>query len=260
MKKVLSLFLAFVMLFSLGTTVFAENTTSQEPVINLDIVTSDLAYSVIDAEKYNTLEIGNHMMAYVWNGTDLVSSEDEVLFYPIYGDGEIVAILTMFNPNHDQSYSVAIDFAKELNSATAQGSQKYFIVEAGSKIYIHTNGQTSLLKENGKPMDIPQSQAQTADSIAQGGLQPDGGPVVTDGSTNNYEASDALTLSELASYISDNADALPNTLHSDETVKEERIDITQEHQPPMSQREKLVTISLWGAGDEKITCALFFPK
>lgn len=229
MKKLLSITVALTMLLGSGVTAFAQTddevSVSPSPTIDMDVVTSNLSYSVLEAEKYDKLEIGEYMTAYVWNGNDLVSSAEEVLFYPIYGDDEIVAILTMFNPNGDQSYSISTDFANELNAATESGSQDYFIVEAGSKLFIHTGNQTALLRDYGEPMEAVAFQAEAVNTVSSGGPQPDGQPVVEDALSTNYEASNSLTVDGLGSYISINADSLPDTTNSYRESEENRIDI-----------------------------------
>lgn len=212
-------------------------------MIDVEMIKSDLTYRVIEAEKYNKLEIGNHMQAYVWDGSNLVSSENEVLFYPIFGDDKIVAILTMFDPQGDQSYTVGIDFAQELNVATASGLKDYYIVEAGSKIYVHANDQASLLVEYGKPMDASELQTDEVAPLSEdrdlsdGGPETDGRPVVSQGLSINYEESNSLTLSELNSYISANVEDLPSDQNVNRSTDIGRIDITPTNRP---QTRKMV--------------------
>lgn len=245
MRKLISILMALVVLLSLGTTALAKTAGDSAalgtPTIDLDVIKSDLTYYVIEAGKYEKIEIGNHMLAYLWDGAELVSSEKEVLFYPIYGDNEIVAILTMFSPHKDQSYTVSIDFARELNSATASGSQPYFIVEAGPKRYIYTNGQATVLTEYGEPMDVNEKELPPHPPApsTEGGAQPDGQPVVTEGLDISYEIRSSLTLSGLKAYISTNLEKYASILNEAASLDENRIDITPANEPRTKQIRRL---------------------
>ena len=226
MKKFLLTLATLLIFVGLEIPTFAQS--NADPEIDLDLIKTDLVYSVIEAEKYEQIEIGNPMLAFVWDGTNLISSKEDVLFYPIYGDNKIVAILSYFNPYDSPSYSVGVDFAPELDAATNSGAQEYFIIEAGSQLYIYTKGEASLLSTYGQPMEVSVGEeALLNENVQQSNApQPDEAPTDINDISINYESSNSLTLEELDSYIESNKDALLDELANSSDISSNHIDIT----------------------------------
>lgn len=201
--------------------------------IDVDTVTSNLTWQVIDSTQYSKIEIGNYLPAYVWDGSELVTSEQEVIFYPIYGDNQIVAILTMFNPHGEKSYTVGIDFAPELNNAIVNGAKEFFIVEAGSKIFIYSNGHATLLKQYGVPGEVnadelsQQNNIESSDSKEGQGPRPDGQPNMQSGIVTDYDQSNSLTVNELDLYVSSSSKQFDETdAARNNSVSNDYLDIT----------------------------------
>lgn len=218
-RSSISLFLTLIIVIGLVTgahanaeepSVSAQQTASLTD-IDLDIITSNLTYSVVNPTQYDKIEVRNHIPAYIWDGENLVSSEQEVLFYPIFGDDDIVAILTVFDPLGDKSYTVGIDFAVELNNVLSSGVEDFFIVEAGSKLFLYSDGEAFLLKQYAEPsmVDVEvlpsyMTSEATSDNQSTSNFQgpvTDGTPSVKDSMISDYVASNSLNESMLMSAV-----------------------------------------------------------
>ena len=147
MRKFLSFFLVASMFFaSIPTIVSAEDVNNIEVEYKYydEIITSDIVERIEDMlsqarqtsrfglSDFETLEIGTRLNSYVLR--DGVQLLEDIYYYPIMNNGNIVSIITVYGEKGSHSISLGANFAERLQ-AFLQNNESVAMLHMGDNLY-----------------------------------------------------------------------------------------------------------------------------